>query len=364
MKNKDNNNYTGATVISFVLHGALIGGLLWGADFSKAVHQPVGQSIEAVVIDPSVVSAQAKKIREQRDEAKRQESDRLKRLEQQAEQLEKQREQEEKRLRELRTEKLAAEKAAREAETERKRISEAKKKAAEEQRKAEDAARVANEKAAAAEAERVRRVEQQRKAEEAAKKAEADRQRAEQERLKAEEERKRQIAEKKKAEEEARKADEERKRKLAEKKKAEEAARKAEEARKEAERKAAEAKRKQVEQEAALNELFSGLESESANRDTARGRFISDEKARYGAIYTQMIRQNLLVDDSFLGQECVVKMRLSGTGLLLDVAEAGGNASLCRATKTAVLKVSSFPMPEDQDVAAQLQDIELTVKPE
>lgn len=350
MKNKQKTSYTGAIVASVLLHALLIGGLLWGADFTKVAHQPSGQSIEAVVIDPNVVNEQARKIRQQRDEAKRQEDDRLRRLEQQAQLLEKQREQEEKRLRELKAEKLAAEKEAREAEAERKRIAEAKKKAAEEQRKAEDAARIAKEKAAAAEAERLRRVEEQRKADEAAKKAE--------------EERQRKLAEKKLAEEEARKAEEERQRKLAEKKKAEEEARKAEAARKEAERKAAEARRQQAEQEAALNELFSGLESESATRDTARGRFVNDEVARFGAIYTQMIKQNLLVDDNLRGQECIVKMRISGTGLLLDVSEVGGNPSLCRATKAAVLKVSSFPMPDDKEIAAQLQNIELTVKPE
>lgn len=343
MKNKQKTNYTGAIAASVLLHALLIGGLLWGADFTKVAHQPSGHSIEAVVIDPNVVNEQARKIRQQRDEAKRQEDARLRRLEQQAQLLEQQREQEEKRLRELKAEKLAAEKEAREAETERKRIAEAKKKAAEEQRKAEEAARLAKEKAAAAEAERQRVLEEQRK---------------------AEEERQRKLAEKKRAEEEARKAEEERQRKLAEKKKAEEAARKAEAARKEAERKAAEAKRQQAEQEAALNELFSGLESESATRDTARGRFVNDETARFGAIYTQMIKQNLLVDDNLRGQECIVKMRISGTGLLLDVNEVGGNSSLCRATKAAVLKVSSFPMPDDKEIAAQLQNIELTVKPE
>ncbi|WP_158174606.1 cell envelope integrity protein TolA [Grimontia hollisae] len=343
MKNKQKTSYTGAIVASVLLHALLIGGLLLGADFTKVAHQPSGQSIEAVVIDPNVVNEQARKIRQQRDEAKRQEDARLRRLEQQAQLLEQQREQEEKRLRELKAEKLAAEKEAREAETERKRIAEAKKKAAEEQRQAEEAARLAKEKAVAAEAERQRVLEEQRK---------------------AEEERQRKLAEKKRAEEEARKAEEERQRKLAEKKKAEEAARKAEAARKEAERKAAEAKRKQAEQEAALNELFSGLESESATRDTARGRFVNDEAARFGAIYTQMIKQNLLVDNNLRGQECIVKMRISGSGLLLDVNEVGGNPSLCRATKAAVLKVSSFPMPDDKEIAAQLQDIELTVKPE
>ncbi len=359
MKKKQNNNYTGSTVISVLLHVALIGGLLWGADFTSVTHQPTGQSIEAVVIDPNVVNEQARKIRQQREEAQRQESDRLRRLEQQAELLEKQREQEEKRLRELRAEKLAAEKAARDAEVERKRIAEAKQKAADEQRKAEEAARVAQEKAAAAEAERVRRVEEQRKAEQAAKQAEAERQKALAEQRKAEEERQRKLAEKQRAEEEARQAEEERQRKLAEKKKAEEEARKAEEARKEAERKAAEAKRKQAEQEAALNELFSGLESESATRDTARGRYVSDEVSQWSGRFTRMIEQNWIVDSSMAGQKCRLSLRLAPDGLVIDVITLSGDATLCRSAKASVTKIGKFPMPTDSEVVSKLRELNL-----
>ncbi|WP_077679526.1 cell envelope integrity protein TolA [Salinivibrio sp. MA440] len=341
-KSKKKDSLVPALAISGGLHVLLVIVLLWGADFtSDAKPTPkAGRSIEATVIDPAVVNAQAQKIRAQRDQAKREEAERLKRLEQQAKRLEQQREQEEQRLREVKRKKLEAERQARE---EQKRI-------AEEQAKAKEQARLAKQQAEQAERERQRKLEQQRKAELAAEKAEKARQEKLAAERKAEAERQRKLEAKRKAEEQALKE-------------AEQARKEAEQARKEAERRAQEAKRQQQEQEAALNDLFSGLESEASQRQSARGQFVDDEVARYGAIFTQMIQQRLIVDDGLSGQECVVNMRLSPTGLLLNVEQKAGNSRLCRATKTAVASVSQFPMPDDGDIIAKLRDIELTVRP-
>lgn len=341
-KSKKKDSLVPALAISGGLHVLLVIVLLWGADFtSDAKPTPkAGRSIEATVIDPAVVNAQAKKIRAQRDQAKREEAERLKRLEQQAKRLEQQREQEEQRLRDVKRKKLEAERQARE---EQKRI-------AEEQAKAKEQARLAKQQAEQAERERQRKLEQQRKAELAAEKAEKARQEKLAAERKAEAERQRKLEAKRKAEEQALKE-------------AEQARKEAEQARKEAERRAEEAKRQQQEQEAALNDLFSGLESEASQRQSARGQFVDDEVARYGAIFTQMIQQRLIVDDGLSGQECVVNMRLSPTGLLLNVEQKAGNSRLCRATKTAVASVSQFPMPDDGDIIAKLRDIELTVRP-
>ncbi|WP_077677682.1 cell envelope integrity protein TolA [Salinivibrio sp. MA607] len=341
-KGKKKDSLVPALVISGGLHVLLVIVLLWGADFSSDTKPTpkAGRSIEATVIDPAVVNAQAQKIREQRNQAKREEAERLKRLEQQAKQLEQQREQEEQRLREVKRKKLEAERQARE---EQKRI-------AEEQAKAKEQARLAKQQAEQAERERQRKLEQQRKAELAAEKAEKARQEKLAAERKAEAERQRKLEAKRKAEEQALKE-------------AEQARKEAEQARKEAERRAQEAKRQQQEQEAALNDLFSGLESEASQRQSARGQFVDDEVARYGAIFTQMIQQRLIVDDGLSGQECVVNMRLSPTGLLLNVEQKAGNSRLCRATKTAVASVSQFPMPDDGDIIAKLRDIELTVRP-
>ena len=272
-------------------------------------------------------------------------------MEQQADALEKMRQEEEQRLRQLKADKLKAEKEAREAEQERKRVAAERAKAAEEKRKADEAARVAREQAAKAEADRKAKQEAAAKAEAGAPASDVAEQR------KAEEA-------KRQAEAAAAKAEAERQAQIAAKKKAEEEARKAEAARKEAERKAAEARELQRQQEAALNDMFAGLEAESEQRGGARGQFVADETQRYGAIYTQMIQQNLLVEQNFIGKECVIRMRLSSNGLVLDASEDGGDSAVCRAAKAAVVKVSQFPMPDDPAVVEQLRSIRLTVSPQ
>ncbi|EHA1080359.1 TPA: cell envelope integrity protein TolA [Photobacterium damselae] len=359
-----NNNYTTSVIISLFLHALLLIALIWGADFAMTESKPAGNAIQAVVVDPALVHQQAQRIRDQRQAAQKAEQDRLKRLEQQADALEKQRKAEAERVRKLKEDKLAAEKATREAEAERKAKQEAAEKAEQlrqqklaEQRKAEAAAKKADAERKVKEA--------------AAAKAEAERKAKQEAAEKAEQLRQQKVAEQRKAEEAAKKAEADRKAKEAAKKKAEEAAKlaeqkriEAEKQRKESERKAAEAKAKQQQQEAALDNIFDGLEAETQQRGGAKGQFIADETQRYGAIYKQMIQQNLLTDQSFIGKQCVLSMRLSANGLLLNVDQVSGDNTLCRAAKAAVVKISQFPMPEDPAVIEKLRNIKLTVSPQ
>ncbi|HIF9093229.1 TPA: cell envelope integrity protein TolA [Photobacterium damselae] len=359
-----NNNYTTSVIISLFLHALLLIALIWGADFAMTESKPAGNAIQAVVVDPALVHQQAQRIRDQRQAAQKAEQDRLKRLEQQADALEKQRKAEAERVRKLKEDKLAAEKATREAEAERKAKQEAAEKAEQlrqqklvEQRKAEAAAKKADAERKVKEA--------------AAEKAEAERKAKQEAAEKAEQLRQQKVAEQRKAEEAAKKAEADRKAKEAAKKKAEEAAKlaeqkriEAEKQRKESERKAAEAKAKQQQQEAALDNIFDGLEAETQQRGGAKGQFIADETQRYGAIYKQMIQQNLLTDQSFIGKQCVLSMRLSANGLLLNVDQVSGDNTLCRAAKAAVVKISQFPMPEDPAVIEKLRNIKLTVSPQ
>lgn len=354
-----NNNYTTSVIISLFLHALLLIALILGADFAMTESKPAGNAIQAVVVDPALVHQQA-----QRQAAQKAEQDRLKRLEQQADALEKQRKAEAERVRKLKEDKLAAEKATREAEAERKAKQEAAEKAEQlgqqklaEQRKAETAAKKADAERKVKEA--------------AAAKAEAERKAKQEAEEKAEQLRQQKVAEQRKAEEAAKKAEADRKAKEAAKKKAEEAAKlaeqkriEAEKQRKESERKAAEAKAKQQQQEAALDNIFDGLEAETQQRGGAKGQFIVDETQRYGAIYKQMIQQNLLTDQSFIGKQCVLSMRLSANGLLLNVDQVSGDNTLCRAAKAAVVKISQFPMPEDPAVIEKLRNIKLTVSPQ
>lgn len=351
-----NNNYTGSTVISLFIHALLIGLLFWGADFTMKKSDVGGNTIQAVVVDPAMIHQQATQIRDQREAAKRAEQERKKRLEEQTEALEKQRKDEAERVRQLKADKLKAEKEAREAEKQRKLVAEQQKQAAEEKRKADEAAKVAKAQAAKAEAERKAKQEAAEKAEQVRQQKLKEQRKAEEASRQAELERQKQVAAKKKAQEEAAQAEAKR---LEAERKAAEAKKKAE-----AKRKAAEAKKLQQQKEAALNDMFAGLEAESEQRGGAKGQHIADEVKRYGAIYTQMIQQNLLVDQSFKGKECNLTMRLSADGLVLDVTQSGGDSALCRAAKSAVVKVSQFPMPDDPEIVKKLRDIKLAVTPQ
>lgn len=334
---KSDNNYTFAIVVSVVLHLLLAVALIFGSDFSMD-EKAKPNTIQAVVIDPSTIARQASQIRQEREKASRAETERLNRLKQQADQLEKNRKVEENRIRKLKEQQVKEKKAARRAEDERKKaVAQAKKE---------------KERATAAEADRKRKADTAAKAESARlTKVKADKEKAEKARLdkeratKAEAER---VAKEKIAKEKAAKA----KAKLA-----------AENAKKEKARAAkAEAARKQ--KEAALNDIFAGLEDETVQNSSAKQQHIDDEVNRYAAIFTQRIQRNLLVDESYVGKSCKVKIKLASSGLLLSVTTLGGDAQVCRAAKIAVTKVNVFQMPKDADIVAKLTNINLTVQPE
>ena len=124
--------------------------------------------------------------------------------------------------------------------------------------------------------------------------------------------------------------------------------------------------RERKEQEAALDNIFSGLETEAEQNSSARQQHVNSEADRYGAIYTQLIQQNLLLEDSFRGKSCRVNLRLIPTGagaIVGNLSVLDGDNRLCSATRRAVAQVGSFPLPKEQDVINQLKNINLTVEP-
>lgn len=343
------NNYTFAIGISVGLHLLLVVVLIFSSGFAMD-EKPKINTIQAVVIDQNIIAKQASQIRQDRERAERAENERLKRLKQQAAQLEKNRKAAEERIRDLKAQQVKEKKAARQAEETRKKVvADAKREKeraieAERKRKVETAAKI--------EAARVAKIKADK---EKAAKASADKKRLEIEKAaKAESERL--------AKEKAVKAEAERKAK-AEADRVAKAKVAAEKARKEKARAAkAEADRKQ--KEAALNDIFAGLEDETVQNSSAKQQHIDDELNRYSAIYTQMIQQNLLTDEAYIGKSCRVKIKLASSGLLLSVTTLSGDAQVCRAAKTAVTKVNVFPMSNDADIAATLTNINLTVQPE
>ncbi|WP_368084244.1 cell envelope integrity protein TolA [Vibrio splendidus] len=323
--NKKSNNFRSPLLISLGLHVILFVALIWGADFTMSEPKPTGQMVQAVVIDPQLVRQQAQQIRQQREAASKKEQERLDKLRRESERLEKNRKAEEENIRKLKEKQAKEAKAAREAE--KRRVEN------EKQRKVEEARLKQEQKKAA-------KAEQERVAKEKAAKEAADKARKEKEA--AERAEKQRIAKEKEAAAAAEKA-----------RKAKEAAAKAEKERKQ--------------QEAALNDIFAGLETESTQNSSARQQFISDEAQRYGAIYTQLIQQNLLLEDSYRGRSCRVNLKLIPTGsnaILGSLSILDGDSRLCAATKRAVAQVQSYPLPKDPDIVKSLKDINLTVSPE
>ncbi|MCC4783491.1 protein TolA [Vibrio lentus] len=351
--NKKSNNFKTPLLISIGLHVILFVALIWGADFTMSEPKPTGQMVQAVVIDPQLVRKQAQQIRQQREAAGKKEQERLDKLRRESERLEKNRKAEEENIRKLKEKQAKEAKATREAE--KRRVEK------EKQRKVEEARlKTEQKKAAKAEADRklkeaaVVKAEKERKAKEAAVA------KAEQERV-AKEKAAKEAADKARKEKEA--AERAEKQRIAKEKEAAAAAEKARKAKEAAAR--AEKERKQ--QEAALNDIFAGLETESTQNSSAKQQFISDEAQRYGAIYTQLIQQNLLLEDSYRGRSCRVNLKLIPTGsnaILGSLSILDGDSRLCAATKRAVAQVQSYPLPKDPDIVKSLKDINLTVSPE
>ncbi|AUL96147.1 cell envelope integrity protein TolA [Vibrio vulnificus] len=349
-KKSKRNDYVVPIAVSAALHVVLVIALLWGADFTMSKPQPSGQMVQAVVIDPNLVKQQANQIRQQRESAAKKEQERLDKLRREADQLEKNRKAEEDQLRKLKEQQLRDAKAAREAEEVRKQ---------KEQEK-----RIAEEKALK-EKERVAKLEAERKTkEEAIQKAEQERLAKEAAIAKAEQERIAKDKAAKEAEEKARKekaaAEKAEQERIANQKKAQAAKEKAQ---KEQER-LEQLERERKEREAALNDIFAGLETESSQNSAARSQHVLDEKNRYGAIYTQLIQQRLLKDEYLLGKSCKVNIKLIPTGvdaIVNSVSILEGDTRVCNAAKSAILQVGSFPMPADDAVRQELRNINLTV---
>ncbi|MFC3025459.1 cell envelope integrity protein TolA [Vibrio zhugei] len=337
-KNQEKPQFTAPVIISIALHAVLIGALVWSADFNLEKPKPKssGKMVEAVVVDPNLIHQQAEKIRQQRAEAAQKEQARKARLDKmrrEADELAKKRKAEEESIRKLKEQQALEAKKAREAEKARQE------RAAQEKKAAAEKARQEKERAAKAEAKR--------KAEAAAAKAKAEKEaKARAEREKAEKAKQAAAAAKAKQERLA-------KEKAAKEKAAKEAAAKA---------------KAKAQQQKQLEDIFNGLKNESSENSAAQAKHVASESDRWGAIYQQLIQKNLLLDDNFKGKDCKVNLRLipTGTGAILkNITVEGGDSRLCRATRAAVAKVGTFPLPKnDPAVVEKLRNINLTVAPE
>ncbi|UPR49246.1 cell envelope integrity protein TolA [Vibrio cyclitrophicus] len=98
-----------------------------------------------------------------------------------------------------------------------------------------------------------------------------------------------------------------------------------------------------------------------------RSLHITSETERYGAIYTQLIEKNLLLENSYKGKSCKISLRLIPTGssaILGSLSVLSGDNRLCAATKRSVVQVRSYPLPSDPDVISKVKDINLIIEVE
>ncbi len=103
--------------------------------------------------------------------------------------------------------------------------------------------------------------------------------------------------------------------------------------------------RERKEQEAALDDIFAGLESETSANQQAQGQFVADEVSRYSSIYTQLIQSKLLKDDYLLGKECRVNIKLIPTGadmIVSSVNVLSGDSRVCAAARAQSHKCRVF----------------------
>ncbi|GLR72067.1 cell envelope integrity protein TolA [Agaribacter marinus] len=173
---------------------------------------------------------------------------------------------------------------------------------------------------------------------------------------KLERERKRkEDAARKKREDDARKKAEQAQKKRDEQKALERA--KQEEA--EFQRRVAEEKAKQ---EALEKEMAEQLAKEQAAIAEAQQKRVMTELDKYRALIYQTIYQNLFVDDGAKGKECRLTVKLASNGLVIDTKIEGGDAAICRAAQSAVLRPETLPVSKDPAVFEQMKTLKLTVK--
>ena len=305
-------------IISIILHLILI--IILGYQAIKNMDginygKETGNSIDAIMIDPSVMTDQYQRQLKTKESQQQADRKREQQLADQAKELQERQLAEQQHLKDLTKERIKLAEQLKQQEEE--RI--AAEKAAAEKAAAEKAAaeKAAAEKAAAEKA--------------AAEKAAAEKAAAE-----------KAAAEKAAAEKAA-----------AEKAAAEKAA--AEKAA--AEKKAAEAKKakqraEQAKKDKAINDLLGGLTSGEPNSPSnqngaaaSRKGSSDDELAKYKALVTNAISNKFINPANvYSGKSCVLQIQIAPDGLLLNVSSGGGDSALCREA-VAATKLATIPKP-------------------
>lgn len=114
-------------------------------------------------------------------------------------------------------------------------------------------------------------------------------------------------------------------------------------------------------QQALDKELTKQLEEEQALMSQANQKRVMTEVEKYKALIFSKVRQNLQTDGGFIGETCVVNVRLAPDGLVLQTKAIAGKAALCRIAEAAILRAGTLPVSKDPEVLAQFRNFEIEV---
>jgi colicin import membrane protein len=114
-------------------------------------------------------------------------------------------------------------------------------------------------------------------------------------------------------------------------------------------------------------ELQKQIEQEQSQLADASAKQNQSEIDKYRALIVQAIQQNWIVPDSIdkeLSCELSIQVGPGGAVLSVQIARSSGNAGLDNSARTAVLRASPLPVPQDPALFDQFRQLRLTVKPE
>jgi len=108
-------------------------------------------------------------------------------------------------------------------------------------------------------------------------------------------------------------------------------------------------------------ELAKQLEEEQASMSQANQQRVMSEVDKYKALIHSKVRQNLQTDGGFIGETCVVNVRLAPDGLVLQTRAISGKAALCRIAEAAIIRAGTLPASKDPEVMAQFRNFEIEI---
>ncbi|HAT40542.1 MAG TPA: cell envelope integrity protein TolA [Rheinheimera sp.] len=131
-------------------------------------------------------------------------------------------------------------------------------------------------------------------------------------------------------------------------------------------KKAAEAKKKKEQQKKLQKELNNELneldikdeladEADEPTRAAKQGQQLT-EKQRFIAMIMERVTQNWFTDDTMIGKQCRIRLRLASNGFVTSASVEGGDPAVCQAAIVAINRVGNFPMPEDPELNELFRD--------